>query len=288
MLKSNPFTLPNFTVKSFIFAFVVLGFCCSLYSSISCQWQEFAGSNDPSNFWSFLPDDKSNVYSIGLFRYQPMAEGGMDQWDVKCQQYSSFFVTETWWFLVPQLFCLFTILAIPIAGGFLVAGFNQKPLAFSLLLACGMQVISLLCSLAWCDNGTWNCPLRVGFVTNFAACICYVLSLVLAVWVIVKTKDDDDDEDKSYESSHAQEAPSKVSLDENPADVSESSTDEETGDRVLFAEDLLGMNDPVATNNVRQYALAVDEVKSLFLKKGPCPDENDSNYFAKDEASKDS
>ena len=276
MLTSNPFKQLNFKTKAFIVAFAIISFCCALYASFSCQWHEFIKPDYDTGFWSFLPEDLSTVHSVGLFGYQPVAEEGEKQWDVQCKQYGSFIVPDTWWFLGPQLVFALTMIAIPIELGFLVAGFNQKPSAFCAFLAAALQGICLVCSYAWCSEPIGTCPALYGSWIILPGIFFHILAFVVAVFVMEKPDDDKDkdDKDESRDSSNSHEVPSKVSLDERPADAS--SIDEETGDRVLYAEELLGMKDPVATNNVRQYALAIDEVKALFRRNPPCPDENES------------
>ena len=160
--------------------FAASGIFCSLYAARSCQWQLFSPSENDSSDWAYLPPDASDVYSIGLFGYQLKVDG-VNQWDVPCTAYPSPFVRETWWFRGPQLIGLLSPVMTAVGVSLFLAGVNMRVVAPIIAHSSAWQTIGFIVSLAWCNEGPFQCPLLVGSVSSLGAAFFYLMAFVAAV-----------------------------------------------------------------------------------------------------------
>jgi hypothetical protein len=284
----SPYSWSNVKTKVVLTACFVGGLFCSIYSAFSCSWYTFTPADNPYHDYYFLPEDTSTVNSIGLFRYQLKVEG-VDPWHVPCKQYEPLFLSKNAWYFVPQLVVPTTLLMIAGAWLFGLTGNNQCAITFALLFTLLAHVVAIILSVGWCDEvKTCVYSVLVGLSINLLALVFYITAFAIAGCVLKpKTEEEEDEEDSCYNSTNAHDASSlsKISLDDVPIDVSESSTDEESANRVLSAEELLGTNDAVTINAVRLNALLMGQVKSFVRKMPRRQEDNDTNDFADDEAS---
>lgn len=257
--------------------------CCSIFSTLSCQWFAWTPLEDGSAWGVFdLDSDANQATSVGLFRYHPA--GLVDDRGFQCRLYfvsgkSALLVsrdTDPWMFTAQLCWLLATLLAC--IASLSTATLLCRPLALrspcctksGWLLASGLQASSCVAASSLCGGyDFWSCPWLQGAHASAAAgwfyLLCWLLSLCGYRWPSAQdlvpiaqqqyhghnkipdchsSQDDERRAGRSIVSEHDVEAQQDDDSSETPPET---------------AEELLGTNDPVIHQAVRDKAAAVRE-----------------------------
>jgi hypothetical protein len=253
------------------------------YAMLSCRWFVFDEDGIDADVFDFLGDVNSTI-SVGLFRYQPLADDDDDSSSsstVTCDQFDPLFLPGNTWMIMAQVCVILGLILAFVAWVLAMMDVNKHPTTFFLLVATGVQASSVISSMSLCDE-FWDCPWLLGSLADVIATILFFVSWLIATFSLVRKPDADDDNDDDDDGDDSQFDKSRDTDDDEDEDDHPSvivmTGDEESqnnkltvyydrppsSDGKLTAEELLGTNDPIIMNAVRINArVARDMVRKV-------------------------
>lgn len=176
----------NVCVKVTLTFVIGFGIICAIFATQSCRWYAFNYSDESVQIWGFLPEDKTSVIGIGLFRYQTSTDDQFNQasgpFATRGRLYDPPFVGPDypWMFstqiciVVGPILALFGWLTTMIDG-------SKKFAVFATLFATGVQTIGVVSGMSLCDQ-SMTCPWLIGSLANALAAFSFLLGWLLSCY----------------------------------------------------------------------------------------------------------
>ena len=149
--RSSYYSVRNVCVKAILTFVIGFGITCAIFATQSYRWYVFNHDIDNLETWDFLPANKTSIISIGLFRYQTVADDAeaSGPFDTRGSLYDPPFVGSSFpWTYAAQI-CVIMGPVLAFFGWLMaVVGVNKHVTVFATAMSTGVQFAGIVTSMS--------------------------------------------------------------------------------------------------------------------------------------------